>query len=240
MADCLSAMRSVEFLSHFSDDELQEIGKCLLTRVQRYKKGEKVFEAGQPAVSMGVILQGRVYIEDDDAFGNRSILAELHRGDTMAGSCVCAQRPSYLTSFIAAEPSEILLLNCGTIYTNCNKSCSIRGKMLENLLKIIAAEAVTQSRKLKCLSQRSIRGKLLAFFSYCVQEKGENSFTIRFSRQELADFLCLNRSAMSKELGKMRDDGLLRFDRNYFEMLSCEVKRESPEQDKTNTFLKAI
>lgn len=219
MSDCTLAMRSVSFLSGFSDEELRRIQKCLKGKAQTYTKGEKIFAAGEPAMAMGVVLAGRVHVEDMDAFGNRSILAELHQGDVLAASYVCAQMPRYLTTYIATEPSEVLLLNCGNIFANCTKNCDIRSKVLENILKVIATEVVVQDRKIKCLSQRTTREKLIAFFSYCVREKQKNRFNIGFSRQELADYLCLNRSAMSKELCKMRDEGLLRFDKNYFEIL---------------------
>lgn len=107
ITDCILTMRSVSFLSTFSDEELRRVEKCLSVRRQTYKKTEKIFTAGEPARLMGVVLAGRVHVGDSDAFGNRSILAELHPGDVLAAGYVCAQMPCYLATYTAAErPGE--------------------------------------------------------------------------------------------------------------------------------------
>lgn len=218
MDNYIHTMRSVSFLNDFSDEELRHIEKCLSVRTQIYEKTDNIFVKGEQPVSMGVILQGRVQEEDNDLFGNRNIVKEFHKGEAFAIDSVCMQLRSLLTTYVAAEQSKVLLLNYGKIFGGCNKNCDIRSKMLANLLKLTATELLSLNRKIKCLSQRSTREKLIAFFSCCVQEKGSNRFSISFSRQEMADYLCLNRSAMSKELCLMRNEGLLRFNRNDFEL----------------------
>ena len=227
MEDRIQTMHSVSFLSDFSDEELRIVEKCLSLRIQIFEKRDRILEASEPAATMAVILQGRVLEEYTDVFGNRNIVAERHRGDALAIDYACMQMPRLLTTYIAAERSKILFLNSGRIFGDCNKNCNIRSKMLENLLKLTVSELLSQSRKIKCMSQRNTREKLIAFLSYSAQQNGKSSFSISFSRQELADYLCLNRSAVSKELCLMRDEGLLRFHRNHFELLIGDDDRVS-------------
>ena len=192
--------------------------RCLDATARKYKKNGVVWLSGDAVDHVGLILSGGVQIIKEDADGNATIITDLAAPEMFGEAFACAGVGRSPVTVQASEESEILFLNYKKIVGVCSSACGFHSKLIENMLKLIAQKNLALNLKLEILSKRTTREKLLAFFD---ARKGETAgkFAIPYNREELAQYLCVDRSAMSNELCKMRDEGLLRFNKNVFEIL---------------------
>ena len=204
---------------------LPEALACMNMRVLSYGAGEIIFLAGDEVPGVGVVCGGEVQVVREDVFGNRTILTKLGPGEIFGETFACARAErarlvkTLPVSVIATTAAEIALLDYQKVVSGCASSCPFHDKLIENMLGILAEKNLMLNRKIEVLSVRTTRAKLLAYLSSQAQRTGNARFKIPFNRQELADYLAVDRSAMSAELGRMRDDGLIRFKHNEFELL---------------------
>lgn len=197
----------------------EEIGtmlECLGAEQRHFSKGEVIYHAGNTVQSVGMVLAGSVYIENDDIWGNRSILDSVGPGQVFAETYACIPGEPLMVSAVAAENSEILFLNTGRLLRTCPRACVHHSRLVQNLLTISSQKNLNLSRRIMHTSSKSIRGRLLSYLSFQATRQGSYDFTIPFNRQQLADYLSVDRSAMSNELGKMQREGLLVTDKNHF------------------------
>jgi CRP-like cAMP-binding protein len=199
----------------FSDFEMM-IG-CLSGRTITYKKNDIILLSGDTVNFIGFILSGGVKIIREDIDGNSTILSAFGVSETFAEVFACADIKQSPITIQASEDSEIMFIDYKRVITACTSSCVFHTKLIMNMLKLIAHKNILLTQKIEILSKRTTREKLLHFFS--MQKVGSNKFTIPFNREELARFLCIDRSAMSNELSKMRNEGLIQFQKNTFELL---------------------
>ena len=171
---------------------------------------------------MGVVLAGSVFIENDDIWGNHSILDRAGRGEIFAETYAAIPGQKLMVNVVAAEEARILFLDVGRILKVCSNSCVFHHTLIENLLKLSAEKNLRLSKRIFHISSKSIRGRLLSYLSYQAMENGKKEFDIPFNRQQLADYLGVDRSAMSNELGKMQKDGLIEVKRNHFRILDVD------------------
>ncbi|MCE5196380.1 MAG: Crp/Fnr family transcriptional regulator [Negativicutes bacterium] len=209
----------VDLFADISETELNSLFHCLSARQKLYSKGEIIFAAGSAAELVGIVLSGQVQIIHDDYYGNRTIIAEIESGQMFGETYTCAKTAALPFSVVAKLDSAILLIDYKKIITTCNQACVYHHKLVYNMLQIIVAKNLTLNQKIMVLSKRSSREKLLAFLSTQAQKANSNEFNISLSRQDLADFLSLDRSAMSHELSKLREEGVLEFQKNHFKLL---------------------
>lgn len=200
----------------FSDFE--RMLACLSAKTAHYKKDEVILLSGAAVSFVGLILSGGVKVLKEDADGRIVLLAELGVSGLFGEVFACAGIDHSPVTVQAAENAEILFINYRRIITSCTAACPFHARLIENMLKLIARKSLALNQKIEILSRRTTRGKLLAFFD--MQKGMAKKFTIPYNREELADFLCVDRSAMSNELCKMRDEGLITFNKNEFEILS--------------------
>lgn len=191
---------------------------CIGTKVTAFPKNDFIFAAGDTLGSVCIVLSGTVQVIDEDFWGNRNLLAEFVAGDLFAESFAFAKTKKAPVTAVAVEESEILFLEHGKIMSPCCNGCRFHLKMIENMLSVLAGKNILLNEKSKILSKRTTRDKLLTYLAGQAKRLGNNSFSIPFDRQELADFLCVDRSALSGELGKLRDEGILQFHKNEFEI----------------------
>ena len=189
---------------------------CLDGHVKKYNKGEMIYHSGEIIQKAGLVLSGSVHIENDDLWGNKTILAHVGVGQVFAETYVCIPGEPLMIQVVAAEPVEVLFLNLGQGTRTCVKNCAFHGRLIQNLLMISAQKNLNLSRRIFYTSSKSIRGRLLSYLSDQATRTGSLEFEIPFNRQQLADFLGVDRSAMSNELGKMQKEGLLRVSKRYF------------------------
>jgi len=200
-----------------NEDEFEQMSGCIETRIQRYQKGEIVMLAGGRIKDVGMILSGGVSILHGDADGHTAIVALLAVPDLFGEVFACAGIDRSPVTVQANEESKVLFAHYRKMISACSSACGFHAKLIENMLKLIASKNLMLNQKIEILSKRTTREKLLAFFD---AERGSaRKFTVPYNREELANYLCVDRSAMSGELGKMRDEGLIRFHKNEFEIL---------------------
>lgn len=217
-----TSLSETALFREITEGETEHILKCLRARQIHYKKEEMIFREGDVVTSLGVVLSGSVLIENDDIWGNRSVLDRAGAGQIFAETYACVPGEKLMINVIAAEASEILFLDVGRMLRICTNICSCHNKLIRNLLAVSAQKNLRLSRRIFNTSSKSIRGRLLSYLSYQALENGSCEFDIPFNRQQLADYLNVDRSAMSNELGKMQKDGLIRVERNHFRLTGAE------------------
>ena len=189
---------------------------CLNAKERVCKKGEIILMEGAPTEQLGVVLSGRVIIEMSDVWGNNSVLSSIDPGGTFAEAYACISGEPLMVNVIAAEDSTVLLLNAHQVLTPCSRACACHAKLIRNLLTLCAGKNLQLSRRMMHTSPKRIRKRLLSYFSECIKRNGSYTFDIPYNRQQLADYLNVERSALSNELSLMQQDGILRYDKNHF------------------------
>ncbi|MGI5900755.1 MAG: Crp/Fnr family transcriptional regulator [Christensenellales bacterium] len=212
-------LQKVPLFVNISAHDLPTLMSCLSATIKSYEKDEIIFMAGDPATCVGIILSGKAHVQSEDFMGNRTIIAALDEGDLFGESMACAHVEKLPVSVVATESCRVMLIDYRKIVSICPSSCSFHSRLIENMLTIVASKNVILNQKVEIISRRSTREKLITYLSAQAQKAGGSSFTIPFSRQDLADFLCVERSAMSAEISKLQRDGMIKTSKNKFELL---------------------
>ena len=199
--------------------DIEKMLNCLHAKGYTCKKGEIIFPEGSPTEQIGVVLSGQVVIEMGDVWGNSSMLSSTGPGGVFAVTCACVPGEPLMVNVTAAEETEVLLLNIGRVLGPCSKACLYHMRLLRNLLTLCAVKNLQLSRRVLHTGPKSIRKRLLSYFSECIKRTGSYSFDIPYNRQQLADYLSVERSALSNELSLMQRDGLIRYHRNHFDVM---------------------
>ena len=199
-----------------TESEAEAMLNCLQAYTKPYDKGATIYHVGEQIQNLGLVLSGSVNIENDDIWGNKSILSHVQAGQIFAETYACIPGEPLMVNVMAAEKTEILFLNTGRLLTTCSSTCEHHNRLIRNLLQISSQKNLELSRRIFHTSSKSIRGRLLSYLSEQALQSGSRGFTIPFNRQQLADYLGVERSAMSNELSKMRADGLLDYQKNNF------------------------
>ena len=216
MREFLPVIRSAQLFSGISEEELSTVLSCLHAEQKDFSKEVFVLRAGDAADSIGLVLSGSVLIIQEDIWGNRNILSKAGPGQTFAAAFACASGAALNVSVVAEAPVTALFLNVKRILTMCPSACAHHSRIIRNLLNELAEKNLCFSEKLTHMGQRTTRSKLMSYLSAEAQRLGRTEFDIPFSRQQLADYLGVERSGLSLELGKMRDEGLLDFRKSHF------------------------
>ena len=202
--------------SGISRSELVEMLHCMKAQIICRSREEPVFLEGDPADFMGIVLKGAVQLVRDDYFGNRSLLTCARPGDIFGEAFACAGVETMPVSGLALEDTKVLILKCGRMLTVCKNACRHHNKLIANLLHIVARKNLELGRKIQFVSQKTTREKLVAYLLDQAKQQDSGEFTIPLDRQALADYLGVERSAMSAELGKLRKDGVLETKGSWF------------------------
>lgn len=200
-------------------EEILGMMTCFDAKVKTARKNEAILSEGEPAVYVGILLEGSANVIKEDFYGNRSIVGRVTEGQLFAESFACAGVPMLPVSVIANGECRYLLIHCQRITVGCANACSFHSQVIFNLLRAVAARNLEFHQKLEITSKRTTREKLMAYLLNQAKEKGSNTFTIPYDRQALADYLGVERSAMSAEISKLRADGVLETNRSRFTLL---------------------
>ncbi len=217
-AQQLKILQSCPLFTDISREELYAVLNCLQARVIHVSRGQLIFQEGQQAAEIGIVLSGWVQIIREDYFGNRSIIGRAEPSQLFGEAFACAGT-EMLVGVIAATDGEIMLADCRKVLTLCKNSCTFHNKIIFNLLQIVAQKNLLLSQKLEILSCRSTREKLMRYLLQEAKSAGNDEFCIPYDRQGLADFLGVERSALSAEISKMRSDGLIECKKNWFRLI---------------------
>lgn len=219
MRKFLNVLKKCPLFFDVTDDNIITMLGCLKAKADIFDKNYTILSEGSPAKYIGIVLSGSVQITRTDYYGNRSILGNLCEGELFAEAFACMQTASIPVSVIANEKSEIMFIDCNHILHTCQKGCSHHQQLIYNLMKVLALKTIMFQQKIEITSKRTTREKLLAYLAICAKKNNKNSFKIPFNRQELADYLEVDRSGLSSEISKLRKEGILECRRNYFILL---------------------
>ncbi len=214
----IAILMKTPLFQYISENDLELLLPCLSAREKFCDKGEIVFMAGEKVFYVGVILSGLIHVIKEDVLGRRTILGEFGPGDLFGEAFSFGRVERLPVTVMAAAPSEIMLLDCKKIMGLCGSCCAHHTRLIGNMLAILAQKNILLSEKIEAMAQRTTREKLLTYLNTQAQKKGSLDFTIPFNRQELADYLGVDRSAMSSELGKLQAEGLIHFRRSSFQL----------------------
>ena len=220
MEKYIEVLKNVELFGGIDSSDLNSLLFCLSAKAQIYEKGQLVFASGDEIHSFGIVLSGQVQVYSDDYYGNRSILSRVNQGGLFGESFACAETKSLPVSVFATTESELLFIDCRKLESPCTNACGFHSRLIHNMMTTIAKKNVVLTQKIEITSKRTTREKLLSYLSAEAQKAKSSSFLIPFDRQALSDYLSVDRSAMSSELCKLRDEGIVRFNKNQFELLT--------------------
>ncbi len=216
MEKYIEILKRTQLFSGVSDTEISAMLSCLQTKLLTFQKGDYVFREGERIDNITVLVKGKLLVQHDDFWGNRNIVNVIRVGEMFGEAYVAPESGSLLNDVIAEEDSAVIFFDVRRILTVCSTACRFHSMVIQNLFFAISEKNRKLVQKIGHMSKRSTRAKLLSYLSEEAKRQNSSHFTIPFTRQQLADFLCVDRSAMSNELCKMRDEGLLQFDKNQF------------------------
>lgn len=219
MKQFIPILKQTKLFSGVGDDEISSMLSCLGASLRVYKKGEFVLRQGERLSEIMVLAEGNLHIQSDDYWGNRSILGEICAGEMFGEAYAAPESGALLNDVAAVTDSAVVCFDVKRILTSCSSACRFHTIVVQNLFFAISEKNRKLVQKLGVLSKRSTREKLISYLSEQSKKQNSASFSIPFNRQQLADFLSVDRSAMSNELCKMRDEGLIRFEKNRFVLL---------------------
>ena len=219
MTQYLNILRRCSLFQQIDDTHLLTMLNCLGAKVEFYDKKYTIFPEGKPAKHIGIVLSGSVQMQRVDFYGNRSIVSDAEPGELFAESFACAEVPAIPVTILANEPSEIMLIDSSHILHTCENNCGFHQQLIFNLMKTIATKNIHFHQKIGVTSKRSTREKLMEYLMLQAQKNGSNAFDIPYDRQELADYLEVDRSGLSAEISKLRKEGILESDRKHFTLL---------------------
>lgn len=207
-------------------DEVAGMLSCLGATTQRFAKGEMLCRMGETVPALGLVLSGSALIQNDDVWGNTAVIDRVGPGQIFAETYACIPGERLLVNVMAAESGEVLWLRMGRVLEVCTHACAHHNRLIHHLLMLSAQKNLQLSRKILHTSPRTIRGRLLSYLSQQAVSSGSRTFTIPFNRQQLADYLNVDRSALSAELGKMQKEGLLQTERSCFTLRAATLLPE--------------
>ena len=218
MKEFIPVLKRTKLFSGVGDDDISTMLTCMGARLLTYKKGEHVLRQGEHLSDILVLAEGSLHIQRDDYWGNRSILGHIGVGEIFGEAYVAPESGTLLNDVIAVEDSAVFFFDVKRVISTCSSACRFHTMVVQNLFFAISEKNRGLVQKLDYMSRRTTREKLLSYLSEEAKKQNSASITLPFNRQQLADYLSVDRSAMSNELCKMRDEGILEFEKNRFRL----------------------
>jgi CRP-like cAMP-binding protein len=218
MENLLNILANFKLFSGIPHESLDAVLSAAKFHVKNYRKNTDIFSINDKIYHIGLIILGKIQIYRDDFMGNRSILAEFGETDIFAEAFICSRTENISVNIVAKEDTKILFFDYNNLITS-DLNGSIIIKIIENMTYILAKKNVFLNEKNHFLAKRTTREKILAFLSSEALKNKQNSFFIQFNRQEMADYLSVERSALSSQLGKLKKEKIINFDKNYFSII---------------------
>ncbi len=218
MEQYLFVLRNSPFFQGMTEEEILSVLHCVNASVVEKKKNEYIFRVGDSTEVMGLVLRGTVLSVQEDLWGHRNIMHRTGVGEFFAEPYAATPGSVLNVSVVAEEDSQIMLLNVGKLLQTCPTACTHHTHLIRNLVSVMAQKVLNLNDKVTHMAKRSTREKILSYLSAESMRQGKLSFTIPYDRQQLADYLCVERAAMSVELSKLQKEGYLKTNRNQFEL----------------------
>ena len=219
MKKYIPVLKTSGLFEEIEEENLIAMLGCLGAKVFSMVKGLTIFGEGSPAKYIGLVLSGAVQMVQDDFYGNRTIVTQIETGGIFGESFACAGISNLPVSFAASKNGEFMLIDCSRITNTCCNACSFHKQVIFNLLHLVARKNLDFHQKIEITSKRTTREKIMTYLLSVAKQEQSNSFTIPYDRQALADYLGVERSAMSAEIGKLRKEGLIECQKSNFTIL---------------------
>lgn len=216
MKKYFTIIRTSRIFFGIAEEELEAMLSCLDAKTAHFPQGAYILRAGDTVESLGLMVLGNAFIIQEDFWGNRNILSSIEPGQCFGETFACTHDAVLNVDVVAQSQAEVLFLNVKRILTVCPSACAHHSQIIRNLLADLANKNLHFNEKVTHLGQRTTRAKLLSYLSAEAQRRNSAEFDIPFSRQQLADYLSVERSGLSLELCRMRDEGLLEFHKSHF------------------------
>ena len=218
MKNYLSVLRKCALFQGLSEDEILSSLHCIGTETETREKKEYILRAGDKTDALGLLASGEALVIQEDLWGNRNVITRLVPGDFFAESFAVIPNAVLSVSVVATEPCRIIKMDITRLLTVCSSACGCHNRLIRNLITAFARKTLVFHDKITHMSKRKTRGTLLSYLSAESFRQNALSFDIPFDRQQLADFLCVERAAMSVELSKLQKEGMLKTDHSHFEL----------------------
>ena len=218
MQDILSEVKSPLFDGIKPEDRKAMLG-CIGYHVSTYKKGDIVAFEAENIRHIGIVLSGSVDMVKEDLWGNKTMLLRTWKDEMFGETFACGEDNLSIVTFLVSEDAKILFIPFDRVMHSCTMACAFHHQLIENMVHIIANKNRDLMRKVEVVSKRTIREKILAYLSIQAQVRESRYFEIPLGRVELAEYLCVDRSALTRELVKMKNEGLIDYHKNCFRML---------------------
>ena len=199
-------------------EEMSCLLGCIGGYVKSFPKGVYIASEEDNIRNIGIVLSGTVHMIKEDIRGSKTIISRIAEGGLFGETFVCANDHNSSVSFLAAENTEVLFLPFHRVMTTCSHSCGFHHRLVENMVVVLADKNRSLMEKIEVVSKKSLREKILSYLSLEAQKHDSKYFDIPLGRVEMADYLCIDRSALTRELNNMKKDGLLDFDKNTFHL----------------------
>ena len=219
MEKYLEILKKCPLFFGIEDEKLLKMLTCLGAKVVSFDKKYTVLAEGTPAKYIGVVLSGSAQILQIDYYGNRTILGKVGPSEMFNEAFACAEIQAIPVTVVANEPSEIMLIDCAHILHTCHNNCAFHQQLIFNLMKDLAEKTIMFHQRIEVTSKRTTREKLMAYLFLQAKKADSSVFTIPFDRQELADYLEVDRSGLSSEISKLKNEGIINCHRSKFELL---------------------
>ncbi len=219
MKKYIPVLKRIKLFAGIKDEEIEALLSCLQAKLECFKRGEYVLRRGEYHKYITVLLEGKLHVQHDDYWGNRSIISVVGVGEMFGEAYAAPGSEALVNDVVALEDSVVVYLDINRVLSVCSNSCRFHTLIVANLFFAISEKNRRLVGKLGHMSKRSTREKLLSYLSEQAGRHNSSIFDIPFNRQQLADYLSVDRSAMSNELCKMRDEGLIVFEKNKFTLL---------------------
>ncbi|MBE5740926.1 MAG: Crp/Fnr family transcriptional regulator [Clostridiales bacterium] len=213
-------LKKTKIFSSSNELDCQAMMFCFKTRFKTFEKNERIVSQGDDMEEVVLIVKGAGIVENIDSMGNISIVERLRRGEIYGVESAYAGDITYKDSLIATEKTMVLFMNKHRLINPCENKCRRHDAVVKHLMQMVAESNIKLLEKLTHISKKTIRDKLLSYFSSIVAKKGSNYFEIPFNKTELANYLSVDRSAMSTELSKMREEGIIDFDKKQYHLIN--------------------
>ena len=192
---------------------------CIGYRIRNFSKGEIIAFEGENLKHIGIVLSGSVDMVKEDLWGNKTMLVRMRQDALFGETFACGDDNLSVVTFVVSEDAKIMFMPFSRVMHSCTMACEFHHRLIENMVKVIANKNRDLMQKVDVVSKRTIREKLLAYLSIQSQQQNSRYFVSPLGRVELAEYLCVDRSALTRELAKMKEEGLIDYDKNCFRIL---------------------
>ena len=215
----LDSIKSVPLFKEIGGEELEYMLDCFRCEIRAVRKNAVILLAGEKPIYVGAVLDGMVQVVREDYDGNRTLVASASSGEIFGEALCCAGVDESPVTVLAADDATVMLIEYACIVRVCQNACGYHQKLIENMLHLVASKNIYLQNRLEIMSIKSIRVKVLRYLESLAVKQGR-SIVLPFNQTKLADYLCVERSALAHELARMKKDGLIDYKKNAFKLMA--------------------